>query len=747
MNDDHISVQSLEIESYDFNRHVLRRIKADYSDSTRWPYIYVICNQKEAYVGESAHLLNRMLHHLRDPRRSELTRVHIISSKNFNKSIVFELESGIIRYLAGDATYTLQNGNNGLTAHNYYQEKHYSGFFPLIWEQLRTKLKLKKLEDINITDFFIYSPYKALNEEQYNSVREILHELTDQSRPIFVQGGAGTGKTVLAAFLVKLLVTDEDALFTASETEPDELQAIRRLKEKFPAPKIAFVVPMGALRDTFKKIFRHVKGLHPSMVIGPSEAAASKEKYDILIVDEAHRLRQRRNLPNYDIFDNRSKALGMGQEKTELDWIIDRSHQQILFYDAGQSVMPADVYKADFDRVLSGAVKLQLHSQMRVKGGNDYMSYIDNLLNNSLGTTPKYSSDQYEFLLSDSIEELLENIRKKNEQGRKSRMMAGYAWRRNKKDKYARVIEIGDTKLPWNSVKKNWVNSPRAKDEVGTIHTVQGTEMEYAGVIFGNEIRYDPATKQITIHPESYHDFLGKKGKLSMEELRKNILNTYHVLLTRGVHGTYVYACDPGLRKYFREHMQVFEAGNDLNEVLPEEIVIIEENTPPEENVPLTIQLPVKEHKQSPYDVPFYDISAAAGNFSDPQKSHSHQWIELPQGTDIKKDYFVCKVVGESMNKKIANGSLCLFKKAVNLKEDDIILVEDLDINDPEFGAGYTVKRFYSQKTLTIRGKEYKTITLKPMSTIKYPDIVLKKDKNRKLEVLGVFVKVLEFEM
>ena len=119
-----------------------------------------------------------------------------------------------------------------------------------------------------------------------------------------IEGGAGTGKTVLAVFLFKLLRTSE-AEFNFKEFGEDEaefIELVARLREIYPDPKMALVVPMASFRKTLRKVFRHVKGLSANMVKGPSEIV--DEQYDIIVVDEAHRLRRRVNLgPYFGVFD------------------------------------------------------------------------------------------------------------------------------------------------------------------------------------------------------------------------------------------------------------------------------------------------------------------------------------------------------------------------------------------------------------------------------------------------------------
>ena len=162
------------------------------------------------------------------------------------------------------------------------------------------------------------------------------------------------------------------------------------------------------------------------------------------------------------------------------------------------------------------------------------------------------------------------------------------------------------------------------------------------------------------------------------------------------------------------------------------------------------IQMPFKIlpfEKVKPYinSVPLYDISVAAGGFSEDQQAENFEWIELPKEFKANKDYFVCKVVGESMNKKIKNGSWCLFKKDPGgSREGKIVLVQNIKIQDSDFGAGLTIKEYHSKKVFDGELWSHVEIILKPLSySDSYQDIVLQEDESNELNVIGVFVAVL----
>ncbi len=143
--------------------------------------------------------------------------------------------------------------------------------------------------------------------------------------------------------------------------------------------------------------------------------------------------------------------------------------------------------------------------------------------------------------------------------------------------------------------------------------------------------------------------------------------------------------------------------------------------------------------------VPLYDISAAAGDFSDLQINDDTQWVELPPNITVREDYFVCKVIGESMNKVIPNGSLCLFKKYQGgSRQGKIVLVQHYNIQESEFGAGYTVKEYHSEKNVDGDSWYHQSIILNPKSTDpSFNEIILKSYEIESLNVLGEFISVI----
>ena len=323
---------AFELQSFDFNSSLFDQFQNQHYIKDLWPIVYILSDGKikEAYVGETTDAYARMGAHLRNNRKSKLTAVHLITSGKFNKSATLDIESNLIKYISGDGKYQLINGNLGLANHDYYQKKEvYWDLFRSIWDKLRADgISQHSIEHIDNSDLFKYSPYKNLSVDQRDGLLKILKNLlSDYFENFVIEGGAGTGKSILAIFLFKLLNTDNED-FNFKEFGEDELEFVTlvdELKKKYPNPKMALVVPMSSFRNTLKKVFKNIKGLSAKMVIGPAELV--KENFDIVVVDESHRLRRRVNLGTYfGSFDAVCEKLDLDKNNcSELDWVLKQS--------------------------------------------------------------------------------------------------------------------------------------------------------------------------------------------------------------------------------------------------------------------------------------------------------------------------------------------------------------------------------------------------------------------------------------
>lgn len=540
-----------------------------------WPVVYTISSSKEIYIGETVNAASRMHQHLGVPERRALERVQIIKHDRFNKSACLDLESHLIKYFAADGKYKVLNGNLGLSDSNYFERDSYRESFKDLFDLLVQEGFLSRpVPEIVNSDLFKYSPFKTLNSDQAIALTGILERLFSdlagsRDDELVIRGEPGTGKTIIAIYLIKLLKD-------ISRYLPDELAASDSIfseyfnennKSLMDGLTVGLVIPQQSLRKTVQKVFASVPGLSSSQVMSPFDLGKSKGAYDLIIVDETHRLGQRANQSsaqqNKDFREINEKLFGEDKlETTQLDWIRKQSRKRILLLDAGQSVRPADLPSKKIHELAKAAetrdALFSLSSQMRVTGGNDYLKFVSSLFEPNPKKAEKFGT--YDLRFFDSFVEMRQQIIEKNKQFGLGRLLAGFAWPWNsKKDKSKHDIEIEGVKLFWNGTATDWINSKGSSEEVGSIHTVQGYDLNYAGVIIGSDLKFDTANQMIVYDRSCYFDTKGKENndklglKYSDEDIQQFVINIYKVLLTRGILGTYVYVVDPALRQYLRQ--------------------------------------------------------------------------------------------------------------------------------------------------------------------------------------------------
>lgn len=571
------------INTYEFNNKISEKLRSQ-KYGTNWPVVYIINNDKEAYIGETTDVSIRSNQHLANEVRKKLKKINVIADDTFNKSSILDLESFLIKHMAADNKYKLQNGNGGLQNHNYYQKEMYERKFSEIWLQLKSKgLVARELHEIENSDLFKYSPYKSLTTEQYAIVNQILADLSkaienNENARFIVNGGAGTGKTILGIYIIKLLQEAHEGNFIFEEDTVDEsIEKIANQFKELKNIKIGLVIPMANLRKTLKNVFKNIKGLSSKMVLSPNDVAKSEEIYDLLVVDEAHRLRRRKNLTQYESFDNNNKKFGLDYNGTELDWILNKSKHQIFFYDMDQTIKPTDIRKEQFLKLFDdkNTHLYTLETQMRcLKGGNEYVDYIKSVFSNEPPKDKRLFKD-YELKIFNNIEDLINVIEQKNNEVGLSRVVAGYAWKWNSKGKKLPLhisdnntkkitssgiydIEIEGHKFIWNSRAVDWINSPNSINEIGSIHTTQGFDLNYTGLIIGNDLKYDDENHILIADKNNYYDSKGKNNTTN-DELLRYLLNIYSVMATRGMLGTYIYVCDEKLRKYLKKYIEEYK--------------------------------------------------------------------------------------------------------------------------------------------------------------------------------------------
>ncbi len=364
-------------------------------------------------------------------------------------------------------------------------------------------------------------------------IRTMLQCLKDQKkRTILVQGGPGTGKSVLAVNLLMHFITCScNAAYVTKNSAPR--QAFLSILSGNKAENIAEI----------SQLFRSPFGL--------SQVPANS--YDCLIVDEAHRLVK--------------KMYGDWNGENQVKECINASLLTIFLLDEDQAVTTKDIGSVQeiskWCRHLKSTIimreETKLYSQFRCNGSDAYIQFIDNILQREEESLAVPLSElNYDFRIFDDPCQMRDALREKNSINNKARMVAGYCYDWNVKNRRGEVdISLpGGFQAKWNLANdKIWAINPRSFEEVGCIHTAQGLEFDYVGVLIGKDLSYDESTGRVETNKLaiSKDDKTSGIRGASDEEARRLILNTYKTLLTRGQKGCYVYCEDDALRGYLHK--------------------------------------------------------------------------------------------------------------------------------------------------------------------------------------------------
>lgn len=553
---------------------------------------------------------------------------------------------------------------------------------------------------------------------------------------LIVEGGPGTGKSVVAVNLLVALTKE---------------QMLAQYVTKNAAPRAVYA---SLLTGSFRQ--GHINNLFKGSGVYTETKA---NEFDALIVDEAHRLNEKSGM-----FQN----LGENQIKE----IINAAKFSVFFLDEDQRVTFKDVGETstikEWANLLGATVhQLELQSQFRCNGSDGYLAWVDNCLEIKETANETLEGINYDFRVFDSPNELRDAIFKKN-RNNKARLVAGYCWDWvSKKDATLKDINIEEHgfAMKWNLASDGnlWILKRDSVNEVGCIHTCQGLETDYIGVIVGPDfvIRDGMAVTDAGKRAKTDASIKGYKSQLkgnpssAKQKADAIIKNTYRTLMTRGMKGCYIYCTDKETNAWFKAAMG--RATMEYKEQAAAcQTIAIEQASNDSRYEGLMLRL-LKPFEVKPYvnAVPIYDLAIAAGLFSETQlvdevpqagglNINQYQWVELPDSFRIHKGQFVARVVGESMNKRIPNGSWCLFNlNPVGTRQGKIVLAQHRSIDDPDTGGHYTIKIYESEKLAREDGGwRHSRITLKPYSTDPgYKPIVL--EEGDEVAVIAEMVAVL----
>ena len=387
-------------------------------------------------------------------------------------------------------------------------------------------------------EFTLLDTQKVVHEEILHQARAV--SKGGDKRVVIVRGGPGTGKSVLAINLLSEITSlGMAALYVSKNSAPRNVYGQRLKGERRGRSRVdKLFVGSGKLVD------------------------AVPDAFDVLLADEAHRL-------------NEKSGLYQNMGENQVMEIIRAAKMSVFFIDEDQRVTLKDIGTIDeirrYVRLLGARVtEMELDSQFRCSGSDGYMSWLDNVL--QLRETANLEMDEsvggYDFRVYDDPNELRADIEERNRANNRSRMVAGYCWNwisQGKDDTDVHDVTIPGTGfgMSWNlSSTGTWAIDEGSINEIGCIHTCQGLEFDYVGVIIGDDMRYEDGevVTDASKRAKTDQSLRGLKSAhpdpVEARRVADRIIkNTYKVLMTRGMKGCYVYCTDKGMAEHLRSRL------------------------------------------------------------------------------------------------------------------------------------------------------------------------------------------------
>jgi DUF2075 family protein len=380
-------------------------------------------------------------------------------------------------------------------------------------------------------EFVLLDEQKVAYELALSKAR---HAEVKRKQVVLIKGGPGTGKSVVAINLLASLT---------------RLGLLAKYVSKNAAPRAVYQAKLqGSMRrGVIDSLFGSAGSFHDE----------EPDKYDVLIVDEAHRL-------------NLLSGLYGNLGENQIMEIMRSCKCAIFFVDDRQAVTLNDIGSAAEIRRWAKAVgaelvEVELESQFRCNGSQGYLPWLDSVLGIEGESIDEFDRTSFDFRVVDSPVELHRMIEERNGSNR-ARVVAGYCWDwKSKKDPKADDIVIGDYRRQWNLGRDGslWIVAPRSIDEVGCIHTCQGLEVDHIGVLIGPDLIYRDGQLRTAVESRSkmdrsvrgYKNLLKNGPPDTSARIDNLIRNTYRTLMTRGLKSCFIYSVDPETQDYFRRRL------------------------------------------------------------------------------------------------------------------------------------------------------------------------------------------------
>ncbi len=520
---------------------------------------------------------------------------------------------------------------------------------------------------------------------------------------LIVEGGPGTGKSVLAInLLVNLTAEGIASQYVTKNAAPRSVYSVK-------------------LSGSYKKSY-----INNLFVGSGSFIDAIPNSMGALIVDEAHRLNMKSGM-----FSN----LGENQIKA----ITKTASFYVFFVDDCQRIHIKDVGSVRFIKQCAEEMKAEVHqehlsSQFRCNGSDGYLSWLDNALQIRETANIRLTEEDYDFRIYDSPTEMFEEIKRKNQSNNKSRVVAGYCWDWKSKQNhtaYDIIIPQFGFRKQWNfNSNEPWLIGEKSIDQIGCIHTCQGLELDYIGVIIGPDLSYKNNRVETDGFKRSTNDqslkgfkAMAKKKPTEAQQAADAIIkNTYRTLMTRGMKGCYVYCCDKALADHFRELMA----------------------EKPVETQEMRIEPQINDDVKFIDFLPVYSIKAACGYFGEGEEVSELGWMRADGIGKLNRNMYVVQASGHSMEPRIKDGDFCVFNRNVaGSRQGKIVLVEHTNYYDPDYSGAYSIKIYTSKKGYDeFDNWQHEEIELKPLNR-DYNPIILTPDDADEFRVIGELVGIL----